>query len=113
MLVVEKAAYRFMGSTWKRRMGPFGDSFRLRAEIQHERIHFVQNDLALAFTFLDFAKATRQAATRERNIENARKACGEVAFWLAGNFDCTDEERANLEGALARLKKRLNEEIYA
>jgi hypothetical protein len=32
---------------------------------------------------------------------------------LAGEFDCSDEERADLERTLARLKARLNEETYA
>lgn len=94
-------------------MKPFEENRRPQAEIQQQRLHFVQNDLALAFTFLDLAKVTQQAQTRERNIENARKAHDEVAFQLAGNFDCSEEERAGLEAALAKLRARLNEEIYA
>jgi len=94
-------------------MEPFEQAFRLKAKIQRERLHFVKSELALGFTFLDFAKVTQQPDTRERNIENASKAYDQVAHVLAGEFDCSDEERADLERALARLKARLNEQTYA
>ena len=40
-------------------MEPFEQAFRLKAKIQRERLHFVKSELALASTFLDFAKVTR------------------------------------------------------
>ena len=94
-------------------MEPFEQAFRLKAKLQRERLHFVKSELALASTFLDFARITRQSHTRERNVENARKAHDQVAHALAGEFDCSDEERADLERALAGLRARLNEETYA
>jgi len=94
-------------------MEPLQEAYRLQAKAQQQRVHFVQNEIAVAYTFLDLAKVTRQEETRERNIQNARKAYDEVAFQLAGKLDCSDEQRAELEGGLAKLRARLNEEIYA
>jgi len=94
-------------------MGPFEEAFRLKSRIEQQRIHFIRNELALAMTFLDLATATQQRDTRERNIQNARKAHDEVASLLAGNLECTEEERADLEDTLVKLKARLTEETYA
>jgi len=88
----------------------FGDALSLKAKIQRERVNFVQNELALAFTLLDFAKVTQQPETRERSINNARKAYEEVAGLLVPEFDCGEWERAHLESSLSRLKARLDEE---
>jgi len=88
----------------------FEEAPSLQAKIQRERVYFVQNELALAFTFLDLAKVTLQPETRARNINNARRAYGDVAHLLAGELSCGERDRAHLESALSRLKARLDEE---
>jgi hypothetical protein len=66
-------------------MDPFEEGLALRNELQQERLHLVYNELALASTFLDVAKTTRQSETRERNIRNAQKACEAVTEIIANN----------------------------
>jgi len=88
----------------------FEEAFRLKAKIQQERVNLVRNELALAFTFLDFAKVTPELEIRRRNVNAARKAYGEVARLLAAEFDCGEWDRAHLESSLSRLKARLDEE---
>jgi len=68
-------------------MDPFEERLRHKSELQQERLQLVYNELALASTFLDVAKTTRQPETRERNIQNARTACGVVCDILARKFD--------------------------
>jgi len=88
----------------------FAEALSLKAKIRRERVSFAQDELALAFTLLDFAKITQQPETREQSINDARKAHGEVARLLAGGFDCDEWDRAHLESSLSRLKERLDEE---
>lgn len=88
----------------------FAEALSLKAKIERERVGFAQDVLTLAFTLLDFAKITQQPETRQRSINNARKAHSEVTRLLAVGLDCDEWDRAHLESSLSRLAERLDEE---
>lgn len=38
----------------------------LQSQLEHERVHFMMNEIALAMSFLNLADTTRSEETRER-----------------------------------------------
>lgn len=86
-------------------------SQQLAGEISDERVRFLQDELAVASTFLDVAKTTHDPQTRERNIGNARKARDVVVRGLE-EMESSEPQRASIQRALADLEARLSAETY-
>jgi hypothetical protein len=94
-------------------MYPVNFTQTLSARMAEHRVHLLETELEVAFTFLDAAKRTRVHQIRERNVNAARNAQNEVHRRLKCGLICTDPQRASIESSLATLEKRLKEQTQA
>ena len=68
----------------------------------------MNTEIELGLTFAQIAKTSRDPKTKARNLENARKAYGVVARFLATN-DLTDSFGVGIAGKLSVLRQRIAE----
>jgi hypothetical protein len=69
----------------------------------------MEDELAVASTFLDVAKTTPQPQTRERHIGHARRAYDTVTRLLGESVQCSPVQRDDIQRELAKIKKRISE----
>jgi hypothetical protein len=75
-------------------------------------VEFLFTDLRTAFTFLDVAKVTQVAESRERNRANAVKVYRTV-LRLKPKLQLPKEDEARFEEQVAQLKRDLEEVGYS
>jgi len=85
----------------------------LSARLAEHRVHSIETELEVAFTFLGAAKRTRVHQIRERNVNVARTAQNEVKRRLKSGLICTDPQRVAIERSLATLENQLKEHTHA
>src|SRR5262245_47982361 len=87
---------------------PLRRAEELRYQAQRLRLEFLLTELELAATFLEVANTTTSPETRERNVQNARKAHEEVTKLLTEKPFQSEEDRERIAERLAALRKSLD-----
>jgi len=78
----------------------------LRSSVSNNAFEFLVTDLDTALTFMDIAESSDNAATKQRNHANARRA-HDVVVRLMQNLSLDANQRDVLAQKLALLKSRL------